>query len=283
MKYKKILFPIGAGDDVTSRIYGALQVAKWLKVHIEVLSCQIDPSIVYNMKMTLRGGVLFEEFLKSAKADLEEEHMKNKNAFIKMCKELDIEVSDHAINGKASANFIIKDGKRSVVVERESKFYDLIVAAVPITGKITGTFESAVMKSGKDCIVIPRNLTKFEPKNILVSWTSTPNSASALTNSLDLLKKADRVHCITAKKSFNEDSGYAINKLEDYLKMHDINATCEVINTYSIPGKALAKVASDGNFDLVVAGRQGENGLREMVLGGTSKFFLEHTKVPIFM
>ncbi|EET79643.1 hypothetical protein CAMSH0001_2210 [Campylobacter showae RM3277] len=42
MQYKKIFFPIGAGDDVKERIRGALLVAKHFKSHIEILACQLD-------------------------------------------------------------------------------------------------------------------------------------------------------------------------------------------------------------------------------------------------
>ncbi|KEA45696.1 universal stress protein [Campylobacter mucosalis] len=280
---KKILFPIGAGDDVAPRIYGALLVAKWFKTHVDILTCQLDPSIVYNMKMTLRGGVLFEEFLKSAKAEIAEEHSKHKEYFDTSCKQLGIDVSDDLIEGKASASFLVRDGKRSAIVECESKFYDMVVAAVPLNGKITGTFESAVMKSGKNVVVIPRNLEKFEPNDILISWTGTPQSSRALTSSIPLLKQAKRVHCITSRASLGDDVEANKNGLEKYLKAHDINATFEVIDTTSIPGVALLKAATDGKFDLIVAGRHGENGLREMVLGGTSRFFLEHTHIPVFM
>ncbi|MBF0917942.1 MAG: universal stress protein, partial [Campylobacter sp.] len=155
MKYKKLLFPIGAGDDIEPRIYGALKVAQWFKAHMEILTCQLDPSVVYNMKMTLRGGVLFEEFLKSAKSELAVEHEENEKLFNKICAELGIKVSDEVIEDVCTANFTIHNGKRSAIVEQESKFCDLVVAAVPLDGKITGTFESAVLKSGKNAIVIP--------------------------------------------------------------------------------------------------------------------------------
>ena len=81
MDFKKILFPIGAGDDIEPRIYGALRVAKWFGAHMEILACQMDPGVVYNMKMTLRGGVLFDEFLRSAKADLLDEQKQNEALF----------------------------------------------------------------------------------------------------------------------------------------------------------------------------------------------------------
>ena len=38
MDFKKILFPIGAGDDIEPRIYGALRVAKWFGAHMEILA-----------------------------------------------------------------------------------------------------------------------------------------------------------------------------------------------------------------------------------------------------
>ena len=283
MKYKKILFPIGAGDDIEPRIYGALKVAKWFNTHIEVLTCQLDPSVVYNMKMTLRGGVLFEEFLKSAKAELAVEHELNEKKFNKICSELNIKISYEVIDGECTAKFVVYQGKRSAIVEQESKFCDMVVAAVPIDGKITGTFESAVIKSGKNVIAIPRNLHEFSANNILVSWTATPQSSRALTSSLDLLKRAKKVHCITSKASLGANAEINLKKLEEYFKLHGISATFEVIDTTAIPGEALLRVAKDTNSDLIVAGRHGENGLMEMVLGGTSRFFLEHTTIPVFM
>ena len=58
MQYKKIFFPIGAGDDVKERIKGALLVAKYFSGHIEILACQLDPSVVFNIKIKRRGGGL---------------------------------------------------------------------------------------------------------------------------------------------------------------------------------------------------------------------------------
>ena len=107
MKYKKLLFPIGAGEDIEPRIYGALKVAQWFNTHMEILTCQLDPSVVYNMKMTLRGGVLFEEFLKSAKSELAVEHEENEKIFKKICSELVKKVTSDVIEDVCTANFTI--------------------------------------------------------------------------------------------------------------------------------------------------------------------------------
>ena len=283
MQYKKIFFPIGAGDDVKERIRGALLVAKHFNSHIEILACQLDPSVVYNMKMTLRGGVLYEEFLKAAKADLGLEHEQNEAIFNKLCAELGVRVSDTPLKDEASAKFITKSGKRSLIVEQESKFCDMVVAAVPLDGKITGTFEAAVLKSGKNVIAIPRKLTKFSAENILVSWTGTPESSRAITSSLPLLKEAKRVKCITSKANLGDQSEASLKRLDEYFALHGINADFEVVGTFSVPGEPLLKAATDGNFDLIVAARYAENGFREIFLGGTTKYFLQNTTIPVFM
>ena len=250
---------------------------------MEILTCQLDPSVVYNMKMTLRGGVLFEEFLKSAKSELAVEHEENEKLFNKICAELGIKVSDDVIEDVCTANFTIHNGKRSAIVEQESKFCDLVVAAVPLDGKITGTFESAVLKSGKNAIVIPRKMRDFKADNILVSWTGTTQSSRALTGAIDLLKSAKKVQCITSKASLGDNAELNLKKLEEYFKIHNISASFEVIATTMIPGEALLKAANDRNSDLIVASRYGENGLMEMVLGGTSRFFLENTNIPVYL
>ena len=227
--------------------------------------------------------MLFEEFLKSAKSELAVEHEENEKIFNKICAELGIKVTNEIIEDVCTANFTIHSGKRSAIVEQESKFCDLVVAAVPLDGKITGTFESAVLKSGKNAIVIPRKMREFKADNILVSWTGTTQSSRALTGSIDLLKKAKKVQCITSKASLGDNAELNLKKLEEYFKIHGISATFEVIATTMIPGEALLKAAIDRNADLIVASRYGENGLMEMVLGGTSRFFLEHTNIPVYL
>ena len=94
MFYKKLFFPIGAGDDIAQRIKGALLVNKFFGSHIEIMSCQLDPQIIYSVKMTLRGGKLFDEFLQHAKQEMQEEKDKISNIFKEECEKLEVNISD---------------------------------------------------------------------------------------------------------------------------------------------------------------------------------------------
>lgn len=283
MRSKKLFFPVGAGEDYYGRFYGALSVAKHFGAHMEVLYCYLDPGEAYNMKSTLKGSVLYEQFLRSANEELASEHGRIRELFERAAKELGVQISDTPVDGTASASFVLRSGNRSRIVEAESRFCDMVVAAVPFDGKITGTFEAATTKSGKSCIVIPRDMREFCPSRVLVSWTGTTASSAALTAAVPLLEQASHVHCITSKSSLGDDASINLSRLEEYFAIHGIEASFEIIDTTSIPGEALLKAAKDGNFDLVIAGKQGENGLREMFLGGTAKFFLKNTDIPVFI
>lgn len=283
MRTKKLFFPLGAGEDYYERFYGALAVGRHFGAHMEVLCCYLDPENAYNMKSTLRGSVLYEKFLSSAKEELDRAHEEIRAQFVRAASELGVEVSEVPVEGKASANFVIRSGNRSRIVEAESRFCDIVVAAVPIDGKITGTFEAAVAKSGKSCIVIPRNLKEFKADKILLSWTGTTASSNAMTASVPLLEQASLVHCITSRASLGDDADVSLARLKEYFDIHGIKASFEIVDTTSIPGEALLKSARAGEYDLIVAGKHGEGGLREIFLGATAKFFLKNTNIPVFM
>lgn len=283
MVLKKLFFPIGAGEELRERIHGALLVNKFFGTHMEILACQLDPETVYNVRMTLRGGIVFDEFLASAKAELKNEQIENEKIFKEECEKLGV-ASSSDVQEPNSASIQNKIGLRTKYVARHSKYCDLVVAAVPPTGEMTGTFEAAVIKSGRPCIVIPRVMKKFSADKILVSITGTTASAKALGHSIDLLRKAKKVHCIMAKSEFQEGEDDMMSVVKEYLEVHGIKATYEFLTTDGKrPGEMLIKTANDGDYDLIVAGAQADNGIREMFLGGTSKYFLQNTKIPVLM
>lgn len=282
MFYKKLFFPIGAGDDIAQRIKGALLVNKFFGSHIEIMSCQLDPQIIYSVKMTLRGGKLFDEFLQHAKQEMQEEKDKISNIFKEECEKLEVNISDD-IKKQNSANLLHKTGNRSEIVSQLAKYCDLVVAATPLDGKITGTYEAAVLKSGKNSITIPRNLNKFNPQKIIVSLTGTPQSIRSLTNSIFLLKRAKEVRCITSESYISENPQETQNLIRDYLAIHGIKADFKIVETTKTPGEALLHQAHEFGADLIISAANDENGVREVFLGSASKYYLKNTDTPSFM
>ncbi|NLY03514.1 MAG: universal stress protein [Campylobacter sp.] len=281
LMFKKLFFPIGGGEELRERIHGALLVNKHFKTHMSILSCQLDPETVYNVRMTLRGGIMLDEFLKSAKDELVKEQEHVIKVVKEECDNLGITFSDdqHTPNSAFIRNML---GTRSELVEKHSKYADCIVAAVPPNGIVTGTFEASVVKSGKPTIVIPRKLKEFKRDRILLSLTGSTSSSRALSNAMPLLKEAKEVYCITTDHYLQEDRAETKGRILNYLDLHGIDASFEIVKTDGkIPGQALLDAAEKFNADLIVAGIDTDSGLREIFLGGGSKYFLANTKIPV--
>lgn len=280
MEYKKIFFPIGGGEELKQRIHGALLIGKYFNSHLEILKAQAKPSRILKMDDGIPPSVLAELNAIASKR-LSEDLEEHEKIFKKELEKLDIVYSNKAIKDKASAEIIVLDGYRSKIIEQESKYCDLVIAAAPHNGRITATFEATVTKSGKPVLMFPREMKSFSTNKILIGWNNSPEASKALSLSIPLLKKAQKVHLITSKEYLADND--EIRKIQSYLRVHGVEITYEHVETTRIPGQALLNHAIQGEYDLIVAGAFGNRGLKELMLGGTTKYILEHTDIPVFM
>lgn len=275
-----MFFPIGGGDELEERIYGALLVAKHFKVNLEILKCNFDSN--FNMYKNLSiPEDLFNKIDEVMDKKHEDENAEFKSLFEEKVKEVDIKISETPLPSEASVYLKIRQGLRSSIIDQESKYCDLVIAAAPPLGISTYTFETSVLKSGKSVLMIPRIMKVFNTDSVIIGWNNSPEASRALTNSIDILKNAQRVHIVSSKEYITDSN--VIENILKYLASHGINATYEIVETTRIPGQALLNAALDGNFDLIVAGAYGHKGLREMMFGGATRYLLEKSTLPIFM
>jgi len=275
MNYKKLFFPIGGGDELEQRLYGALLIAKFFDMKLEILKCSFPKSKKYQ-ELGLSKNIV-EEIEKVADIKINDEN----NNFDKLLKKVTKNLNLTPAYTSEQLQVIFKEGVRSKLIEEESKYCDMVIAAVPPKGFTTDTFETAVLKSGKPVLMFPRILKKFQLNSIIVGWNASVQSSRTITLSIELLKKAQKVHIVSSKEYIKD--GEKLQRLIEYLKIHDIKATHKIVQTTRIPGEALLANALDGNFDLIVAGAFGQKGLRELMFGGTTKYLLEHSAIPVFM
>ncbi|AXX92155.1 universal stress protein [Malaciobacter molluscorum LMG 25693] len=280
MNYKKLFFPIGGGDELEERLYGAFLIAKYFNTNLEILKSRFNANKNLYKLLVLPKDVI-DNINNVIDSNYEDENLKFQAIIDKISKELDIKVVKEALENEACITVTIKHGIRSTLVENESKYCDLVVAAAPPSGITTATFETAILKSGKSVLMFPRVMRKFSLDTVIIGWNNSPESSRAITSSIEILKNAQKVHIVTSIEYLEEES--SIEKLIKYLKIHKINATYEIVKTTKIPGEALLNAALDGNFDLIVAGAYGHKGLKELMFGGATRYLLEHSTIPVFM
>lgn len=280
MSYKRLFFPIGGGGEQEERLYAALLIAKTFDTKLEILKCGLKSNISMYKTLSIPKDILskIDEVVDNK---YEDENNEFKELFEKVAHEININITDKSSKQNAFAYLKIREGIRSSLVEQESKFSDLVIAAAPPSGVTTATFETAVLKSGKSVLMFPRIMRKFSLDSIIIGWNNSTEASRAVTSSIKLLKQAQRVHIVSSPE-YIEDSEVMKN-LIDYLKEHEIDASYEIVKTTRIPGQALLNAALDGNFDLIVAGAYGHKGLKELMFGGATRYLLEKSTLPIFM
>lgn len=280
MNYKKLFFPIGGGDELEERLYAALLLAKTLDTKLEILKCDLKSNINMYKTLSLPKDILIKiDEVVDSKYD--DENIEFKLLFKKVAKEIGINIDDKSSKENTFAYLKIKEGIRSTLIEQESKFCDLVIAAAPPSGVTTATFETAVLKSGKPVLMFPRVMKNFSVNSIIIGWNNSTEASRAITSSITLLKKAQRVHIVSSPEYIENLD--VMQNLIDYLKEHEIDASFEIVETTRIPGQALLNAALDGDFDLIVAGAYGHKGLKELMFGGATRYLLEKSTLPIFM
>lgn len=280
MKYKKLFFPIGGGDELEERLFAAFLIAKHFNVSLEVLKCGLKTNMSIYKALSIPKDIM-KKIDEVVDTKLDDENHQIHELFEKIASEVGIKVSDKTLENEANTFLNIKEGLRSSLVEQESKFCDLVIAAAPPSGVTTATFETAVLKSGKSVLMFPRIMRNFKTNSIIIGWNNSPEASRAVTSSIEILKQAQRVHIVSSEEY--TDDLEKMDRLREYLSYHGIDASYEIVKTTRIPGQALLNAALDGNFDLIVAGSYGYRGLKELMFGGATRYLLEKSTLPIFM
>ncbi len=275
---KKMFFPIGGGEELKERIHGALLVSKHFNTHLEVL---ISHASIRN---SIPEGIALPEEVLKRLSNIEENNLQrelsiHEGIFNKCCMELGVGISSSALSDKCTAHLNVGAGTRSTLVAQQSKFCDMVIAAAPPKGVATATFQATVLQSGKPVMVIPRIMKEFKVDNIMIGWNNSPQASRAISEAIPLLKQAKRVH-IVSSKAYTTENLSRIKDLRNYLALHDIDATFELVKTTFVPGEALLKSAQKDDFDLIVAGAYGQKGFKEMMFGGSARYLLQHTTIP---
>lgn len=275
MIYKKIFFPIGRGEELEERLYGAFLIAKHFNVHLEVLQSYFESA------RGIGDAAIFPEGIHDSIDEVLKNRLRaEKEDFLALVEKVKNDVGIIE-DDNLKIDIKIKEGIRSSMIELYSKISDLIIVARPPEGIPTATFECTVQKTGKSVIMFPRIMKKFSTENILVGWNNSPEASRALTFAIPLLKEAKRVEIITALEYIKYDS--LLDDMLEYLKLHGINANATIVKTTMVPGEALLDFATNGEFDLIVAGASAHKGFRELMLGGNTRHLLENAHIPIFL
>jgi nucleotide-binding universal stress UspA family protein len=142
------------------------------------------------------------------------------------------------------------------------------------------------MESGRPVLIVPNSgMRDWVGQNVLVAWNGRREAVRAAFDALPILQQAKSVRIVSvAQQSEDAAQDMTVKDMRASLQRHGIK--CEPARTVSSQGgagPALLACAKEHACDLLVMGCYGHSRLRELILGGASRYVLNHMTIPVLM
>ena len=225
--------------------------------------------------------------LMSAKNDsLEEAESEMRALFDDFFEAHDVIMTDTpvATNGP-TAHWISVDGHPADIISELGGAHDLIIIGQPRDPHSLGriTTEAALFATGRPVIIAPPEPPLQIGETVLIAWNRSAQSARAFHAAKALLlERAQRVRILSITTGAKR--GPPASEVAANLEWHGIEAdVVELSPDYRSVGEVLLAEASAINADLLIMGAFSHSRLRQLILGGVTKFVFEQSPLPVLM
>ncbi|SEI94777.1 universal stress protein [Frateuria terrea] len=121
---------------------------------------------------------------------------------------------------------------------------------------------------------------------VLVAWDGSVEATRAIHAALPFLQDAQRVVLLDGGRPHRPEGECYLPHFEPFVYMarHGVEADPMCVGVPArAAGAALLKKAEQVGADLIVMGAFGHSRLRENVIGGATRYMLEHSRIPVFL
>jgi len=138
-----------------------------------------------------------------------------------------------------------------------------------------------VMQAGRPLLVVPDNVSSFDPRAVLIAWKDTAEARRAVVDAMPLLLKAKDVSVVEIPEG-KEDVSAALGRVTDvvaWLARHGVSASARVpeANRNGSAAGQLEAIAGEVGAGLIVAGAYGHSRFRELILGGVTQYLINQS------
>lgn len=286
MSLKTILAPLNGSDTDPVALAAALGVARRFGAHADALFVRLDPRDAVPMLGEGMSGAMVDEIMRAAEGEASTHLSVARSHFDNAVAAAGIAVNEVPRAGDGpSAGWRDVVGRGEEVVPQEGRLADLLVFAHPALDKDAQSYvtvETALLGCGRPLLLVPKDGPAEIGRSVAVAWNGSAESARAVAGAMPFLKKAEVVHVLTAETSVT--SAATGRRIADYLTWHGVTSQLTILKPASDPvGKTLNDRAAEIGADLLIMGGYGHSRMREMILGGVTRYMLSHAGLPVLM
>lgn len=276
MKFRTILVHLDHSSRTGAR---AAVAARWARAH--------ESHLVGLVPTGLYDGIIPADAIRTGMND----YIAESAAYLRRRAEAIAQEFRSGIAGSPPVSYEVRlaDGATVDAVVRHGYASDLVVLG-PSDGSnredttVRALAEQVVMEAGRPVLVVPSGGAPEElPKNVVVAWDGSRESAVALRWALPALRDA-RVTLLSLHRR-DEDNAQLLlaPEMAQFLLRHGVRADAVSELTTIDVADALLSQVSDLSADLLVMGGYSHSRLRERILGGVTRHVLAQMTVPVLM
>jgi nucleotide-binding universal stress UspA family protein len=173
------------------------------------------------------------------------------------------------------------EGSVATIVGERGSRADIIIMGAPAGEDqlVRHTFRAGLFGTDRPVLMIPPGARAAFGRCVAIAWRDDKQTARAVIPALRCLTTAEQVHVITGMRDRVERP-----VMPRILVEHGIGAGLHVLPIGTGPfGQALLDKAHEVGADLLVMGAYAHSPLRELILGGVTRYMLTHADLPILM
>ncbi|MBK8176130.1 MAG: universal stress protein [Rhodospirillales bacterium] len=281
MNIRKILVPIEDAEHERIALRTAFAVARTFGAHVEGLHVRIEAAETVPFVGEGMSGAVVQELIDLSERESAARASGAREMFVREQHEAGMPTVAAPNAGGPSAAWIERSGREDEALVHLGRLSDLIVIGRPAPGDTSGTrmtLSVTLFETGRPVLVAGHEAYSVG-KKIVVAWNGSAEAARAVAAAMPFLHAAEQVTAVSVQE---ESAGRAtLDDIADYLTWHGIASARFAVAPHGAAGQALADAAAGA--DLVVMGGYSHSRLRELILGGVTRYMLEKAAMPLLI
>jgi nucleotide-binding universal stress UspA family protein len=286
MSLCRILVPVSAAEVSLPALETAVGLAQRFGAHVEALHVRADPKSLVPYAGEGMNGSMIEEIMDVTEREGTDRAGRARASFDQFVKEHGLRVVNGPGTGPGvSISWREELGREDEVVALRGRVADLTVVGrpmrdAPLPSPIT--LEAALLETGRPILITPPGGSPTVATHCAVAWEGSTEAARAINGALDILSKAQRVTIVTGVGS--AEPPLPPEECQDYLAWHGIKGDIHRFDPSDTEiGHALLAEAMKVKSDLLIKGAYSQSRLKQMILGGRTRYIIANTQIPVLL
>ncbi len=289
MSIRTILVVLQMDTAAEQLLDGALEIARTMESHLEVLLLQSDPEQLLADCSFTPLGLIPIDALNEAR-DSNATRVRQRFEAWRATRELPVDIVDHKLR-TTYARWSDWKGPAEIGLLRRGRLADVIImAAQPRRlGLSSAVVDAALFDSGRPVLFLPGAPVVPPLGKVALAWNDSLQAVRCLACSLPFLHEAERVYVLSVGSahgnSGSDRSSIPAEDVVEAMTWQGIKATLVRImpDADETVGGRLLREVSDLDVGLLALGAFTHSRVREALLGGVTRHVLDHADLPLLM